>query len=141
MKRLIVVCLLLVLLSGVCYGAVILDDGLVLQGGRERIVMRVGEKVYLRVQHSIWKYPVLRNLEFSSKNPLVAYADTYGWIHAQSAGRTVISVWNDVGANGTVEVVVRGRARAPSWVLYILLILLAGALSVFFLAKRFRCFE
>ena len=141
MRKLLSLCIALVLFSCACSAEVILDDGLVLQGGEERIVMRVGEKVYLKAQHSVWKYPVLRNLEFSSKNPLVAYADTYGWIHAQSTGRTVISVWNDAGANGTIEVIVRSRARAPIWVLCGLSILLIGAVAVFLGQKTFRCFE
>lgn len=141
MYRTLLFCLLLMLFGGACNGAVVLDDGLVLQNGEERIEMRAGEKVYLKVQHSIWKYPVLKNLEYSSLHPLVAYADTYGWIHAQFPGRTVISVWNDAGDNGTIEVIVRGRGKTPAWVLCCLLFLLICALFVFFKAKSFRCFE
>ena len=137
MKKILFFCTLLMLFTCVCRGGIILDDGLILQDGQDRIEMRVGERVYLKVQHSIWKYPMLKNLEFSSKNPLVAYADTYGWIHAQSAGRTVISVWNDKGANGTIEVVVRGKTVAPTWVSVGVFILLLVALAVFFMPQKF----
>ena len=141
MKTLILTCLLLICFSCVCSGGVVLDDGLVLQGGAESIEMRVGERVYLKIQDSIWKYPVVRDLEFSSSKPWVAYADDYGWIHAESAGRTVISVWNDSGANGTVEVIVHRGVRAPLWAVKVVFVLLLGAIAVFCGANFFRCFE
>ena len=101
------VILSLVMLSG----GIILDEGLLLADGKERIVMDPGDKVYLKIQDAIWKYPVFRGLEFGSKRPQVAYVDRYGWIHALTPGRTMISVWNAKGDNGTVEIVVRGKGK------------------------------
>ena len=141
MKTLIFLCIVMMGLCCVCGGAVILDDGLVLQGGEEFIEMQVGEKVYLRVQDSIWKYPVLHNLEFSSKKPWVAYVDTYQWIHSGLPGRTVISVWDDEGANGTIEVIVRGRSKAPLWVILTVFVLFLCALTAFFGQKPSRFFN
>lgn len=141
MRSVLICGMILILLSGVCKGAIILDDGLVLQGGEEKIEMWVGEKIYLRVQHSIWKYPVLHGLEFSSKNPLVAYVDTYGWIHAQKAGRTVISVWNKAGDNGTVEVIVKRRASVSVGMLFCFILFIICVLLTFWGQKFFRCFE
>lgn len=138
MKKTLCFCMVFFLLmSGVCNGAIVLDDGLVLQDGKERIEMKVGERVYLKVQSSIWKYPLLRNLEFSSKNPLVAYADTYGWIHAQAVGRTVISVWNDRGANGTIEVIVRGKKEIPTWLTALIFALFFLFLTMFLMPWKF----
>ena len=141
MRRVLICCAVLILFSVVCSGEIILNDGLVLQGGAERIEMRVGEKVYLRVHHSVWKYPVLRGLEFSSKNPVVAYADTYGWIHAQKSGRTVISAWNDAGDNGTIEVIVKGRASVSVGTAICLFFFVICILLTFFGNNFFRCFE
>lgn len=137
MKKTLCFCIIFLLLIGVCNGAIILDDGLVLQDGKDRIEMKVGERVYLKVQSSIWKYPLLQNLEFSSKNPLVAYADTYGWIHAQAVGRTVISVWNDRGANGTIEVIVRGKKALPTWVTVLIFALFFFFLAMFLMPCKF----
>ena len=140
MKKVLIFCMLSTLLSGICWGEIILDDGLVLQGGQEQIEMHIGERTYLRIQHSVWKYPVLKNLEFSSKKPWVASIDNYGWVNAQSTGRTVISVWNDEGENGTIEVIVRARQRAPTWVICCLVILLISSLFVYFFHKKISLF-
>ncbi len=137
MRRALLFCLIVLALPCFCNAAIILDDGLILQDGQKRIEMKVGQRVYLKVQHSIWKYPMLKNLEFSSKNPLVAYADTYGWIHAQAVGRTVISVWNDRGANGTIEVIVRGKKTPPIWITIGLFLLFLLAVFALFAPQKF----
>ena len=137
----ILVCLLMICFSCMLGGGVILDDGLILQGGTERVEMRVGQRVYLKAQTAVWKYPVLKGLKFSSQKPWVAYVDTYGWIRAETAGKTVISVWNDSGANGTIEVIVRGRARERLRLIPVAFILLFGSAVVFLGRNLFRCFE
>ncbi len=130
-------CLVMLIFSCFCRAGIVLNDGLVLQGGQERIEMKAGQKIYLKVQHSIWKYPMLKNLEFSSKNPLVAYVDTYGWVHAQAAGRTVISVWNDQGANATIEIIVRGKETLPTWLLIAIFLLFLTSAGAFFMPQKF----
>ncbi len=137
MRKMLCFCLMTLVFICFCRAAIILDDGLILQDGSERIEMKVGQRVYLKVQHSIWKYPMLKNLEFSSKNPLVAYADTYGWIHAQAVGRTVISVWNDQGANGTIEVIVRGKEMVSPWIIMVIFALFLISVGLFLMPKKF----
>ncbi len=119
---------------------IILDDGLVLQGGAEKITMESGEKVYLRAQNSIWGYTVLHGLEYSSRSPSVAYVDRYGWIHAMLPGRTVISVWNERGDNGTIIVLVEGK-RKFSWTGWMVILLLLLIASAVYLQSKFRRFE
>lgn len=137
MKKMLCFCLMMIVFTCGCRAAIILDDGLILQDGNKRIEMKVGQRTYLKVQHSVWKYPMLKNLEFSSKNPLVAYADTYGWIHAQAVGRTVISVWNDQGANGTIEVIVRGKETAPTWVIVVVFAVFLISVGLFLMPEKF----
>lgn len=140
MQRLLCLLLLLCFWCFSVSAGIILDDGLLLQGGAEEIVMRSGEKVYLRAQNSIWGYSVLQGLEYSSKHPSVAYVDRYGWIHAMLPGRTVISVWNDEGDNGTITVLVEGNSKMSGigWIAILLFLALIGFIC---LQLRFRRFE
>lgn len=130
---------LTVLLGGMSHrdAGVFIDNGLVLQDGAERIVLQPGEKCYLRAEHSFWKYPVTRGLEYSSKCPSVATVDGRGIIRALLPGRTVISVWNREGDNGTIEVIVQEK-RKFSRVSWLILGLICALSGVFYLKNKFR---
>ena len=119
--------------------AIVLDDGLLLQGGEEQLILQAGDKVYLRVQNSIWKYPMLRGLEFSSQYPHIAYVDRYGWVHALSPGRTVISVWNEGGDNGTIEILVERGSKIGIGGILLVSVWILG-LGAVILSKKVRCF-
>lgn len=119
--------------------SIVMDDGLLLQGGEEQLTLQAGDKVYLKVQNYIWKYPVLRNLEFSSQYPHIAYVDRYGWIHAISPGRTVISVWNENGDNGTIEILVEGGNEVGVGSVLLVIVWILG-FGVVILSKKIRCF-
>ena len=139
MKKISLVVLMMLLFVCRAEAAIILDSGLVLEDGAERIVMQSGEKKYLKIRDSIWNMPVYKNLEFSSKYPSVAMVDARGFVRAMLPGRTVISVWNDVGDNGTIEVFVEGNRKFSS-VGWCILGALGGVIFVFYIKNKFRCF-
>ncbi len=121
-------------------GAVIINSGLDLCGGVEEVELVSGERLFLSARHSIFKYPILKGLSYSSQHPSVAYVDRYGWIHALFPGKTVISVWNETGDNGTITVIVKNGRKLPSigWGVSVgLSILIFG----FVIAKKVRCFS
>ena len=139
MKKISLVVLMMLLFVCRAEAAIILESGLVLEDGAERIVMQPGEKKYLKIRDSIWNMPVYKNLEFSSKYPSVAMVDARGFVRAMLPGRTVISVWNDVGDNGTIEVFVEGNRKFSS-VGWCILGALGGVIFVFYIKNKFRCF-
>ena len=139
MKKISLVVLMMLLFVCRAEAAIILESGLVLEDGAERIVMQPGEKKYLKIRDSIWNMPVYKNLEFSSKYPSVATVDARGFVRAMLPGRTVISVWNDVGDNGTIEVFVEGNRKFSS-VGWCILGALGGVIFVFYIKNKFRCF-
>ena len=139
MLRALIVCIMLLIGVGSASAEVIIDSGLVLQDGAEQIVMQPGDKVFLRAKNFIWNYPVTKGLEYSSKHPSVACVDSRGLIRALLPGRTVISVWNEAGDNGTIEVIVEEKRKlsGPGWVI---LGLVGGICILFFIKNKFRGF-
>ena len=133
--------ILLVVLSGTSAQrvGVFVDNGLILQDGAEQIEMSPGDKIYLRARHSFWNLPITKDLEYSSKYPAVASVDARGMVRAMLPGRTVISVWNDAGDNGTIVIIVRESRKfsAISWLILGLISALCGAS---FLKNKFRGF-
>lgn len=139
MLRALIICIMLLLGVGSAGAEVMIDSGLVLQDGAEQIVMQPGDKVFLRTKNFIWNYPVTKDLEYSSKHPSIACVDSRGLIRALLPGRTVISVWNKAGDNGTIEVIVEEKRKfsVPGW----LILGLAGGICILlFLKNKFRCF-
>ena len=118
---------------------ILINSGLDLQGGIEQLVMQPGEKLYLKATHSVWRFPVVKGLEYSSKYPQIACVDQHGLVRALLPGRTVISVWNAAGDNGTIEIIVTEN-RKLSLGAWALLGALCVVTAVIFVKKYFRVF-
>lgn len=140
MKRIIALICLLWLLPICASAGVIMNDGLQLQGGKDKIVMRSGQRITLRVRNSVWHYPIWHGLHFASEHPSVVRVDGFGRAEAGLPGDSMITVWNNRGQSDTVMISVTGNAKL-SRSAQIIIIVLFVAFGVLYFTIIIRCFN
>ncbi len=125
MKRLIVsFCLLLLALSPFV-SAEIGSKGLIIENGKEQIILQKGDKIKLSVRDGLSKRFVFKNLVFYSDNKIVATVEKKsGLLHANSMGTATISVLNEHGDAGKIKVKVTTVKEKPSLITLSILALL-----------------
>ena len=126
-KTLIIMIIILHFLTPRLYGA-IGSKGLILQSGASTIELQKGDKIHLTVQDGWSKRIKLKGLTFMSKNSMIASVEKHsGIIHANSIGRTIISVVDEDGDAGIIEIIVTKNSKKISLLpLFILLISILG---------------
>ena len=98
--------------------------GLIVGNGEEEITMEKGSKKLLFIRDGMTGLPKVRGLTFFSDNTIVARVGLHtGILSAESYGTANISVTDEVGENGIVQVKVISAKKLPL-PFFILIILL-----------------
>lgn len=85
--------------------------GLIVEGGKEELIMEKGEKEWLLIQNGFTRLPVFKGLTFFSDNTVVATVGLHtGQVTANHYGTANISVTDEAGENGIIQIkVVSGK--------------------------------
>ena len=127
-----------------CSGAYALKNYgrfLKIEGGRDCIVMRSGEKKRLSVTSALTGLPVIHDKTFCSDNPAVAAVDrSSGIVHAGIWGRAYITVTVGRGRTDSILIEVRGGRKAGFiWLILTAVIITAAIIFIRKITYTNRC--
>lgn len=140
MKKVICFIMVFALFITPAVARIIINGGLQIEGGKNEITLKSGQKRYLNISDSYWKYPVLRGLSYASEKASVAWVDRHGWVHASLPGSTKIYIGSKDGNAGIITVHVTGKNKISRsgvlalFVFFLTCLLLIGCFGI-------RCFE
>ena len=97
-----------------------------MEGGKDQIVLKKGQKTYINVRDGFTKLPLFKNISYYSDNTVVATVGLHsGILRANSIGSATISAISNNGDAGRIYVKVISGKLNSIWIL-IPLILLCG---------------
>lgn len=122
------------------FARIIVSGGLQIEGGKSEITLKSGQKKYLYVSNSYWKYPIFRGLTYASEKASVAWVDRHGWVHASLPGSTKIYIGHKDGNAGSITVHVDGKSKISRSAFLVLFVIFLASLLLFG-CFGIRCFE
>ncbi len=132
--RLIILTILILLISPKA-DAALGSWGLIVEGGKEQLVMEKGEKKWLFIQDGLTHLPVFNGLTFFSDNTVVAKVGLHtGLVTANFYGTANISVTDESGENGIIQIKVKTNNNKAS-PLSLLIVLLSFSFILYFIIK------
>ena len=122
MKRFLLFFLCFTLLLAPCADAAIGSKGLIISEGKTQIVMKKGERKWIYVRDGYTKLPVIKGVCYYSDNTYVATIGLHsGILRANAIGKATITVSNNQGDCGVLQVKVVGAQKASPFFLLLLL--------------------
>ena len=118
MKKILIFTLLFLYIFCFSASASIGSKGLILEGGKEQLILKKGEKTYINVQDGFTNLPLFKNVSYYSDNTLVATVGLHsGILRANGIGNATISAISEEGHAGRIRVTVISGKLNPFWIL------------------------
>ena len=124
MKKIILFTFLIFMTFSPTASAAIGNQGLIINGGVEEIIIAKGEKIRLTVRDRGTNLPVFKDISFFSENNLIASIDeNSGILRGNSMGKTRIVIMRSNGNGCNISVRVTGSKKlSPFTFLFIMAI-------------------
>ncbi len=128
MKKLIALITLCFFIVSIPASAAIGSKGLIIENGKELLILEKGEKEFLNVQSGLTKLFLFKEISYYSDNTVVATVGLHsGILRANSVGTATITAVNKSGDAGQIKV----KVTLPQKTHLSLLLLLLPLLSLF----------
>lgn len=134
MKKLLTLILSSFLIFSIQASAAIGSKGLILEGGKEQIILEKGEKDYIQVQDGQTKFILVKGISYYSDNTIVATIGLHsGILRANSIGTAKITAISDAGDAGQIQIKV---VQAEKKTIYPWIIIPSLFIILYFLFKK-----
>lgn len=135
MKKLIALILLCFFISSIPASAAIGSKGLIIENGKELLILEKGEKEFLNVQDGLTKLFLFKEISYYSDNTIVATVGLHsGILRANNIGTATITAVNTSGDAGQITVKVTAPKKSHLFPLLLLLPLLS--IVLYFIIRK-----
>ncbi len=129
MKKLIALILLYIFITSIPASAAIGSKGLIIENGKELLVLEKGEKEFLNVRDGLTKLFLFKEISYYSDNTIVATVGLHsGILRANNVGTATITAINKSGDAGQIKVIVKTAQKRRLSLILIFLTLLSPVL-------------
>ena len=135
MKKLIALILLYIFITSIPASAAIGSKGLIIENGKELLVLEKGEKEFLNVRDGLTKLFLFKEISYYSDNTIVATVGLHsGILRANNVGTATITAINKSGDAGQIKVIVKTAQKRRLSLILIFLTLLS--LALYFILRK-----
>ncbi len=135
MKKLLSLTILVLLIFSFPASAAIGSKGLILENGKDLLVLEKGQKEYLNVQDGLTKIVLFKEVSYYSDNTIVATVGLHsGVLRANNIGTATITAISKAGNAGQIQIKVLPPKKSFS--IPFLFIVSFSAIFLWFLIKK-----